>query len=88
LHWISAHDDVVGNERADVLAKEAATGVAHPAEHLPSLLTDHPRLPSSRAAVRRVARMRIPLRWEAAWRKSVRKPKLDRIDPTLKVGKY
>ncbi|KDQ30399.1 hypothetical protein PLEOSDRAFT_701, partial [Pleurotus ostreatus PC15] len=88
LHWISAHDNVIGNDRADVLAKEAATGTAQPAEHCPSLFTNYPMLPASRAAIRRVARMRIPIRWEKAWRKSARKPKLDRIDPTLKVGKY
>lgn len=40
LQWISAHDDVAGNERADTLGKEAATGKAQPAEYCPLLLHD------------------------------------------------
>lgn len=34
LHWIAAHKDVKGNEKADEEAKKAASGNVTPAEHL------------------------------------------------------
>lgn len=88
LQWISAHDDVVGNERADTLAKEAATGKEKPAKHTPFMFREFPKLPFSKAAARELARKRIPTQWEAGWKKSICKPKMDRIDPGMKVGKY
>lgn len=88
LRWISAHDDVAGNERADTLAKEAATGKVQPAEYCPLLLHDLPKLPHSKAAVRKEAHQQVSLQWEAKWKKSTHRAKLERVDPGLKIGKY
>ncbi|KDQ26027.1 hypothetical protein PLEOSDRAFT_13598, partial [Pleurotus ostreatus PC15] len=94
LQWISAHDDVAGNEQADTLGKEAATGKAQPAEYCPLLLHDLccpynlPKLLYNKAAVCKEARQRVSLQWEAKWKKSTHRAKLERVDPGLKVGKY
>jgi ribonuclease HI len=50
VKWISAHSDVIGNERADEEAKQAAQGMSSPAHLLPPLLRCH--LPHSATALK------------------------------------
>ncbi|KAJ8453437.1 hypothetical protein ONZ45_g19720 [Pleurotus djamor] len=83
LHWISAHDDVTGNERADELAKEAARGREHRPDPLPGTLREYFSLPLSKSAKKQFAKARRKHQSWDDWVKSKRKPKLDHIDEKL-----
>ncbi|KAJ8454183.1 hypothetical protein ONZ45_g19403 [Pleurotus djamor] len=88
LHWISAHDDVTGNERADELAKEAARGREHRPDPLPGTLREYFSLPLSKSAKKQFAKARRKHQSWDDWVKSKRKPKLDHIDEKLTDDKY
>ncbi|KAJ8462821.1 hypothetical protein ONZ45_g17797 [Pleurotus djamor] len=88
LHWISSHDDVKGNERADELAKQAAEGRARPPDTMPKLIARHVVLPQSKSAWRQAAKRRRKERSAHAWSNSRRKASLDRIDKEITEEKF
>ncbi|KIJ05651.1 hypothetical protein PAXINDRAFT_60969, partial [Paxillus involutus ATCC 200175] len=89
LDWISGHDGVDGNEKADEEAKEAAKGPDHssPRRHLPAFLRKGP-LPLSISAVKQSQREVTKKRWAQEWAASPRYSHLSKIDPKLLSGSF
>ena len=82
IHWISGHDGVHGNERADEEARRAVSVGSSPESKLPEMLQGHS-LPCSLAALCGKFKESLKLRWKAIWVKSPWKGRMDRIDDKL-----
>jgi ribonuclease HI len=83
ITWISGHDDVEGNERADAEAKKAAKGDSSQASKLPALLTADP-LPRSITAARQCFRASLQNMWRMKWMASPRYMRMAAIDDTCR----
>lgn len=86
LRWISGHTEVMGNEEADKLAKDAAQGESSPHDQLPPLLRRP--LPYSATARKQVYTTKINNMWVDLWSTSPRKERMDRIDPDFPFKKF
>ena len=69
---------VRGNEKVNLLAKEAAEGTSSKRACLPHILRDP--LPSSALAARQVYLAKLRRNWTALWEKSNRSQKMAEID--------
>ena len=82
INWVSRHDGVHGNERADEEARKAASeGSSLEAELLESL--QECTLPCSLAALGGKFKETLKHRWKAMWAKSPWKGRIDKIDDKL-----
>jgi len=86
LKWISGHSEVKGNETADTLAKEAASGQSSPITQLPPLL-HHP-LPYSATAEKQAYTSEINAMWQEQWLSSPRRARMERIDKFFPYNKF
>ena len=86
IRWISSHDDVKGNECADKLAKEAATGRASRRADLPPSLRRT--LPTSASAKNQDHMEHLKQQWKTLWLTSPRRPRIDQIDDTFPFPGY
>jgi ribonuclease HI len=86
IRWISAHSDVVGNERADEEAKRAAQGESTPVQFLPPLLR-HP-LPYSVSALKQNHLKKLRSQWLEKWKTSPRYDKISRFDDSLPMSNF
>jgi len=86
VRWISSHDDVTGNERADKLAKEAAAGRASRRIDLPPLLRRT--LPTSASAKNQDHMEHLKKDWNTLWLNSPRRSRINRIDSSFPFSKY
>lgn len=84
--WISAHDDVEGNEAVDRAAKEAAQGATSDTNTLPLLLTDT--LGFSSSAVKQEYNETLKNQWTTTWKESPRYARVSLIDPSLPSRKF
>jgi len=75
-----------GNERADILAKEAAEFGSSPENDLPTFLCHQ--LPISISAVKQEISVKIKILTKEWWKKSPRFRKTRRIDPSFPSDKY
>ena len=78
IRWIPGHKDVIGNERADTLAKEAATGQTSRAAQLPEMLRRA--LPRNVASLRKTFKQQTLGRVRHTWTLSPRFRRLRNID--------
>ena len=74
FHWISGHSMVRGNEKVDLLAKEAVEGTLSERACLPHILRNP--LPSSASVVRQAYLAKLRRNWTALWEKSNRSQKM------------
>ena len=68
INWISGYSKVKGNEAADKLAKDAATGCLSPRTSLPHLL--QATLPSSASASKQIFTSSLRTKWKQNWHAS------------------
>jgi len=84
--WVAGHMDSVGNERADVLAKEAAEFGSSNQNDLPVFL--HRQLPISISATKQAINAGIKKQMKEWWQRSPRFRKTRLIDPSFPSAKY
>ena len=82
ISWISGHDGITGNDKADEEAKMAAQGASSPWNELPPLLQSGPLLLSSTTAKQHY-RLKLTTEWRQHWAKSLRHQHAAKIDPKL-----
>ncbi|KIJ10229.1 hypothetical protein PAXINDRAFT_86367 [Paxillus involutus ATCC 200175] len=89
IRWISGHDGVEGNKRADKEAKEAAKSRTNNSrrKHLPKFLQGDP-LPLSISAVRQHQKDIMKKRWAKLWAKSPRFIHSASYDRNMLSGSY
>ncbi|KIJ58963.1 hypothetical protein HYDPIDRAFT_50490, partial [Hydnomerulius pinastri MD-312] len=87
VSWISGHDGVEGNEKADDEAKKAAKGDSSSRARLPSYLRKGP-LPLSVSALKQAQHAATAKRWAAMWAKSPRFEHLSKVDPRMLSGSF
>jgi len=81
FRWVPGHEGVVGNERADQEAKQAARGLSSPTADLPKCLRDT--LPASVSKVKQNLTAKLKNNALSSWQRSPRYAKLHRIDPSM-----
>lgn len=86
FNWISAHSKVRGNEKADVLAKEAAEGRANGRQDLPPLLRNP--LPISASSLKQEFHSTMKSRWNTEWLESPRRGRIEQLDDTFPFNGY
>ena len=86
VRWISSHSKVRGNEKADELAKEAASGTSSEAERLPHLVTAP--LPLSTSAAKQAYHSKLKERWKDSWTESERGDRFKEIDEKFPFNSY
>ena len=77
IHWISGHSKVKGNEEADRLAKQAATGRSSPRDRLPPIIRSP--LPTSASAIKQEFMRKLKDRWAKEWEASPRRARVDQL---------
>ena len=82
FNWVSGHDGVHGNERADEEARKVASKGSSLEAELPELLQERT-LPCSLAALGGKFKETLKHRWKAMWAKSPWKGWMDKIDDKL-----
>ena len=86
LHWIAAHKDVKGNEKADEEAKKAATGDSSPVERLPRILRKP--LPPSIGVTKHQYLIKLCKEWAILWSASPRKARVEKLDDDFPFKKF
>ena len=87
IHWTPGHEKFAPNERADVLAKQAAQGTSSRKKKLPPYLRNKS-LPLSISATRQTNLAYIRRTWKTRWKRSPRYQLINSIDKTLPSNKY
>ena len=82
IGWVSGHDGIKGNERADDEAKMAAHEGSSPEDELPEVLQGCT-LPSSLTALGGAFKETLRARWKYIWAKSPPKGRMDKVDNKL-----
>ena len=85
--WTPGHEDIVGNKRADEVAKSAASGISSDTRDLPTFLRRGP-LPVSISATRQHLKKAMKARWQTEWKASKRYTASNKIDPLLPSDNY
>jgi ribonuclease HI len=86
VKWISGHSGVLGNERVDMLAKEAAEGKGSRCADLPHILRR--KIPTSASASKQEYLEQLKLRWKEDWTLSPRRERIGRIDEAYPFEGY
>ena len=83
VRWIVGHEDVKGNEVADIEVKLAVKGEAElsPMNTIPLSLRDP--LPHSVSALKQAHNARLQKLWKKEWSRSPHYPHISNIDPSL-----
>ena len=86
IRWISSHSDIKGNEAADKLAKEAATGRSSRRIDLPHALRGQ--LPASTSATKQEFHENIKQLWQKTWTESPRRVRFSQIDANFPFNRF
>ncbi|OJT07833.1 hypothetical protein TRAPUB_1235 [Trametes pubescens] len=86
LRWVPGHEDVPGNEAADVAAKEAAHKRSSPRRQLPESLRTP--LPLSTSRARQNYKLELNRRAGVQWRTSVRGVRMAEVDGAMPSKRY
>ena len=86
VKWISGHSGVLGNERVDRLAKEAAEGRGSRRADLPHIL--RAKLPTNASASKQEYLEHLKRRWKENWTTSPRKERIERVDKMFPFDGY
>jgi ribonuclease HI/endonuclease/exonuclease/phosphatase family metal-dependent hydrolase len=86
IRWISSHSEVKGNEAADKLAKDAASGRSSRTVELPHLLRSP--LPISASAAKQEFNAELNRKWQTMWTNSPRKNRFAQLDPEFPFNKF
>jgi len=84
--WIAGHMDLIGNKRADTLAKDASENGSSLKTKLPPFLQK--RLPISISAIKQMIQEEIKINCKWWWIESPRYRQMKQIDPLLPSNKY
>lgn len=87
ISWISAHDRVEGNEKADEAAKEAVQGNSTQDKHLPPFFCNKT-LPYSASAIKQMLNKEIKANWSKSWEASPCHQQLKKYDKHLLHSKF
>ena len=82
ISWVSGHDGVLGNERADAEARKVVEVGSSREEDLPDVLCSQA-LPCSLAAAGAAFKEDLLKHWRNIWAASPRHKRIDKIDPKL-----
>ena len=86
IHWVPGHLDFALNDKADKLAKDAATGSSSPPKDLPALLRKP--LPASLSALLQESKSKIQQRWACHWKTSPHCRYMSGIDKSVLLKKW
>ena len=86
IHWVPGHLDFAPNNKADELAKEAATGSLSPPKDLPALLRKP--LPASLSTLCQESKSKIQWHWARCWKTSPHCHHMGRIDKSILSKKW
>ena len=86
IHWVPGHLNFAPNDKADELAKDAATGSSSPPKDLPVLLRKP--LPASLSALRQESKSKIQRHWARRWKTSPRCHHMSGIDKSVLSKKW
>ena len=86
IHWISSHSNVLGNEKVDELAKDAANGRSDSRLRLPPFLRNT--LPASASATKQEFHQSLKKRWTKIWEASERSQRPVLADDTFPFNKF
>ena len=86
IKWISSHSEIKGNEEADKLAKDTATGRLSRAIDFLDILRCP--LPISASATRQEFHASLNKKWLAKWALSPRYNKMAQIDPSFPYNNF
>ena len=86
VHWISSHSKVLGNEKVDELAKDAANGRSDSRMRLPPFLRNT--LPVSTSATKQEFHQSLKKRWTKIWEASERSQRPVLADDTFPFNKF
>src|SRR5258708_29887146 len=84
--WVAGHQKLVGNERADTLAKEASANRSSPEQNLLTFLQHQ--LLISISAIKQAINADIKKEMKKWWKSLPRFENLSHIDPSLPLNKY
>jgi ribonuclease HI len=87
IHWTPGHGNFPPNERADELAKQAASGTSSPNDQLPLFLRNKT-LPISLTAIRFTNLLSIRKTWKKRWKHSPRFPLINSLDKSLPSNRF
>ena len=86
IHWVPGHLNFAPNNKADELAKDAATGSSSPPKDLPALLRKP--LPASLSTLLQESKSKIQQRWARRWKTSPHCHHMSGIDKSVLLKKW
>ena len=86
IHWVPGHLNFAPNDKANKLAKDAATGSLSPRKDLPALLRKP--LPASLSTLHQESKSKIQRRWVHCWKTSPRCRHMSGIDKSVLSKKW
>ena len=86
IHWVPGHLDFAPNNKADELAKDAATGSSSPPKDLPALLRKP--LPASLSTLLQESKSKIQQHWAHRWKTSPHCHHMSGIDKSVLLKKW